>query len=332
MKSVFITGATGGLGINATLWALGAGLSVRATGRNTQVLGQLAEKGAKIYAKDLDPASSEELTLEMRGCDTVWHCAALATPWGPAADFQNINVLATQKLYEAARAAGVARFVNISTPSIYFDYRHRRDIPETFEVAKYVNAYASSKAEAEKRLNAMAQAPDAPHLTHLRPRAIFGPFDQVLFPRLMHLVKQRKGVLPLPDDGQSLLDLTFVDNVVHAMALASVTPSVSGQAYNVTNGEPMVLKDALTDLFARLGKPVQVKAMPYPVLDMAAKVAEGVSKLTKKEPVFTRYSIGALAFDMTLDITKIKSELGYRPQVSMSDALEQTAAWLKNRG
>lgn len=334
MKSIFITGATGGLGLNAALWALRKGLPVHATGRKHSVLQFLQSQGAKVWRLDLANASEQEIQSAMRGCDTVWHCAALASPWGPFSDFYKTNVQPTARVYQAACTLAVARFVNISSPSIYFDYTARRDIPESFVASRYVNAYAETKAIAEQTLNNIAlQSLTAPCLVHLRPRAIFGPYDQVLFPRLMQLVAQRNGVLPLPRGGSAVLDLTYVENVVHAMALASTTPVVSTSAYNVTNGEPVVLRDTLQELFLRqLGKPLTIKSMPYFLMDAAARASELIGLLKDKEPAITRYGIGVLAFDMTLDITKIKAELGYEPLVPMNRALQRTASWIAKNG
>jgi nucleoside-diphosphate-sugar epimerase len=334
MKTVLVTGATGGLGRNAVEYLLKRGVAVRATGRNNKVGAELQKAGAVYQRADLSVSLPEDLEHLMWDVDAVWHCAALSSPWGRREDFLAANVLATESLLKAAQRAGVPRFVHISTPALYFNYENRLGINENFRPQRYVNDYALTKAMAEDRVTQSAR--ENPLMKHviLRPRAIFGPYDQVLLPRVAKLLEQHGGRLPLPREGRTVLDLTYVENVVHAMWLASTVEKVSsGSAFNVTNGQPQEIWEPLNELFhGELKRPFGIRNVPYPLLDGAARVLETIASFTGKEPSLTRYSIGALAFDMTLDLTNINQTLGYTPVVSMREGIRRTAAWMKKHG
>lgn len=330
---IVITGATGGLGRNAVDFACQNGLEVVAIGRNVKALAELAQPGVTPYRADLTQVSADDLLTTLRGAHAVWHCAALSAPWGPAAAFHAANVEVSRNLFLAAARAHVPVFVHISTPALYFDFQHQLEISEDFRPARYVNHYARTKAQAEQELRKLALEFPGTRLVILRPRAIFGPYDQVLLPRLQRLLVARKGVLPLPRGGRTVLDLTYAPNVAHAMWLATQRECRSGEAFNITNGEPGPLGDALLQLFqTELGMPFAIRDVPYPAMAAAARMLEGISVLTGKEPALTRYSLGALAYDMTLDISKARDLLGYHPVVSQVEALRQTAAWIRAHG
>jgi nucleoside-diphosphate-sugar epimerase len=222
--------------------------------------------------------------------------------------------------------------VHVSTPSLYFDYSHRRDIPETFVPRKYVNAYAETKALAEQKIQQVTRDFPAMHTTVIRPRGIFGKYDQALVPRIERVLNER-GRVPLPNGGRALVDLTHVDNVVHAMWLATIREGVpSGAVFNITNGEPTTVADVLERLFcSELKRDCAIAAVPYWVLDTAARALEVIASRNGKEPLLTRYSAGALAFDMTLDITRANAILGYTPVVSMAEGIARTANWMRTR-
>jgi nucleoside-diphosphate-sugar epimerase len=334
MKTVLVTGATGGLGRNAVEYLLKRGVAVRATGRNDKVGAELQKAGALYRRVDLATVQQQDLEPLLWDVDAVWHCAALSAPWGRRENFLAANVHATDTLLKAAEQAGVRRFVHISTPALYFDFKHRLDIPENYRPLRYVNDYALTKAMAEDCVTRSARG--NPFMKHviLRPRAIFGPYDQVLLPRVARLLQQHRGRLPLPRGGRTVLDLTYVENVVYAMWLASTVEGVrSGSAFNVTNGQPQEIWEPLSQLFhGELKRPFGIRSVPYPLLDGAARVMEKIAYFTGKEPSLTRYSIGALAFDMTLSLSSIKKELGYVPQVSMREGLSRTAEWMRKLG
>lgn len=331
---VLVTGATGGLGRNAVAYLLGRGCAVRATGRNRQAGVELADQGAEFIPLDLAAADEGQLAGLLEGVDAVWHCAALSAPWGREVDFLAANVHATDKLLKAAGQSRANRFIHISTPALYFDFRHRYSVPEAFRPRRFVNAYARTKALAEDKVLQATRAYSALRTTILRPRAIFGEHDQVLMPRLARMLSQRGGRLPLPRGGAVTLDLTYVGNVVHAMWLATAHPSLaSGQAFNITNQQPAVLRDVLTRVFAQeLGRPLRIVSLPYPLLSTASRLAQLWAALTGKEPALTPYSLGAIHFDMTLDNTRARDVLGYLPPYSLDEGLARTARWLREHG
>lgn len=341
MRRVLVTGATGGLGRSAVDALLGQGAAVVATGRNAAVGRVLSGQGAQFVPLDLVLASPADWQQLLVRVDVVWHCAALSSPWGRAADFVAANVVVTERLLAAAGAAGVTRFVHISSPAIYFDYTARWRVTEDSHDPgpttrhRYANAYARTKAQGEACVVLAVQQPPGMHCTVLRPRAIFGRYDQVLMPRLARVLALRGGRLPLPRGGRAVLDITYVDNVVQAMQLASAPDAPqrmpSGAAFNITNHQPVVLRDVLHQLFAQLlGRPCRIQAVPYPVMLSAAHVLQACAALTRREPLLTPYSVGTLAFDMTLCNRKATEVLGYVPAVSVDEGLARTARRMRH--
>lgn len=328
---VLVTGATSGLGRNAAQWLLEQGHSVIAVGRDKRAGIELQTDGATFIAQDLTQCSDETFQSLVKGCHAVWHCAAKSSPWGNAEDFFQANVVVTEKLATAAGREGVQRFVHISSPAVYFDFQHHHDLPETYRASGFSSHYAHSKYAAEQALQPpIARYPDTQYII-LRPRGLFGPHDRVIIPRLLQNIRGKNNVLPLPGGGTALLDLTFVLNVVHAMLLATTQPHLpSGAIYNITNHQPQPLAKMVTAILnQQLGYGVTVKAVPYRLLSMVAGGMEQLAKITGKEPRLTRYSVGAVYYDMTLDPRRAIDELGYHPLYSLEEGIVRTADWLR---
>lgn len=314
-----ISGATGGLGRHAVERVLALGWRVVALGRNAAV-GQLLERaGAEFHSVDLAQAGPATLAPLLDGASAVWHAAALSSPWGPAQAFYRANVLATRSLLQASAAVGVPQFIHISTAALYFCYRHLYGVREEFVPPRYVNAYAASKAAAEQLVQVHSRWAPQMRTAILRPRAIFGPYDQVLLPRLRRLQRLGRGALALPRLGHTWLDLTYSGNVVDAMLQATDRPELpSGAVFNITNQQPILLREALHCLG---GAAPRIVAMPYPCLRGAALLCEGAARLSGREPALTRYGAGALMYDMVLSNRCALQQLGYRPSTPLRAAL-----------
>lgn len=326
MKKALVTGATGFLGGHMTRLLLAQGWQVTATGRNEQAGRQLAAAGARFIPIEL--RNREQVIEACREQQYVFHCAALSSPWGSYHDFLASNVEATRHVSDGCLRHGVQRLIHISTPSIYFDYRTRYGIRESDPLPrKPANHYAATKLMAEQLLQQAWQQQELP-VVMLRPRAIFGPMDQTLFPRLLEA--NHKSGVPLLNGGQAEIDLTYVDNVLDAMLLAAFAPArVLGQAYNISNGEAMPFGMLLTRLFEQLGLPLRTRSVPVKAAYTAAGILETAYRLLplSGEPLLTRYTVGSIAVPHTLDIQRAREELGYVPSVTVDEGLQRFARW-----
>jgi 2-alkyl-3-oxoalkanoate reductase len=321
---VLVTGATGFLGRRVAERFAADGHAVTASGRNRETGAALRREGVAFAAAELGDA--EAIDALVAGADAVVHCGGLSSVWGTARAFAAANVGGTRNVASAALRHG-ARLVHISTPSIYFDFTDRFDVREDAPLPRVpANGYAASKRAAEALVRrAGAAGLDA---IVLRPRAIFGPRDTALLPRLARIA--RGGRLPLIDGGRALADLTYVDNVVDAVDAALHVPPARGvRTYNLTNGEPRPLRA----LFGRIAGALELNArlvdVPYALAYAAAAAMECAAALRpgRPEPRLTRYTVGVLGRSQTLDIGAARRELGYAPRVSLDEAIERTAAW-----
>lgn len=324
-KTVLVTGATGFLGGAVCRSLARGGWRVTATGRNEAAGRELTRAGIAFRRASLD--RPEETAGLCDGQSAVVHCAARSSPWGAWRDFQAANVRATENVLRAARSARTTRFVHLSTPSIYFDFRHRLDLTENSPLpARQANAYAATKLAAERLVLAAGHA--GLPVVVLRPRAIFGPGDTTIFPRLLRAAEQ--GRLPIIGDGRNMADLTFIDNAAAAVACALVAPAPClGQAFNITDGQPVVLWEFLLGLLQRLGLPAPRRRLSVRAARWLGTLAEGGGRLRHREPALTRYSVGVLGCSQTFDITKARALLGYRPEVSTAEGARRLVEHLR---
>ncbi|RMG61648.1 MAG: SDR family NAD(P)-dependent oxidoreductase [Bacteroidetes bacterium] len=323
-KSVLVTGAAGFLGGRLAKALAAQGWAVTATSRRRQRAAELNAAGARFVAGDLtDPAFCRVVT---QGQAAVIHCAALSSPWGPYEAFFQANVLATRQLIAAFRAQGGRRFINIGTPSIYFDFRDQLGVSEATPLPELmVNAYARTKWEAEQEVIA-AHGPDLATLS-LRPRAIIGAEDQVIFPRLIRAYHE--GRLRIIGPGDNLASLTSVPNIVQAVTQAlTVDPGRLGLALNLADPEPVRLWDEINHVLTALGHAPVHRRLPLRVAMGAAWLSEQLARWRGgAEPTLTRYGIGVLAYSFTLDTTLARERLGYNPPLQTRDGIAEFVAW-----
>ena len=313
MKAI-ITGATGGLGRNLGEFLTHKGWEVLGFGRNESI-----GKALGYRFKAFDLSNKEECLEAFEEADVVFHCAARSSPWGEYELFYRDNVQATTNVLEAMKKYNILKLVHVSTPSIYFDFTDQIEVKESYKAKSFVNAYAKTKYEAEELV--LASSVD---VTIIRPRGIFGEHDTVLIPRLEKIAK--KGFLPLIKNRDALVDVTYVGNVVHAMYLCATKALPSKSIFNISNDEPLKISTLFTLIMNALGKEVRFKYIDYKALMGLARTLEFISKLTlKKEPMITKYGVGLISHNQTLDLQKAKEILGYERQFTIEEGLKRYA-------
>jgi nucleoside-diphosphate-sugar epimerase len=154
----------------------------------------------------------------------------------------------------------------------------------------------------------------------LRPRAIFGPGDTAILPRL--LTRLRTGRLAVIGDGRNLTDLTYIDNVVDALLCCAESPTKTlGKKYNLSNDEPVLLWEMVRRLCTTLNYPFPQRRFSFAA---AYLLAWGMEMIWARlpgypEPPLTRYTVGVLAHSATLDVSAARRELNYTPRVSVEE-------------
>ncbi len=314
---ILITGGTGFVGQHLAWELLRQGHTVRLMGRNFDAATALLEAGAGAVQADLRDAQA--VAAACAGVQAVCHVGALSAPWGPHAAFYATNVGGTAAVIEGCRRARVQRLVYVSSPSVIFNGRDQHKLTEaTPYPRRFTSVYALTKKLGEDLVNAASDVPGV----ILRPKAIFGPGDRALLPRL--IAAARAGRLPQVGNGRNLVDLTYVSNVVHAISLALHSDAAVGKTYHITNDEHVPLWNLIRTVLQRLGLPTRLRAIPLPVALAAATVMEWRAALTGNEPLLTRYTAAILARNQTYDISAAKRDLGYAPLVSVAEGLERT--------
>ncbi|GAA1250455.1 nucleoside-diphosphate-sugar epimerase [Microbacterium phyllosphaerae] len=321
---VLVTGASGFLGGHVVPELQRHGYEVFAAGRNTEALALVADPDHRVPG-DLASLRARDLPV-----DAVIHCAALSTPWGHWKDFHRANVEGTGHVVEFARRNGARRVVHVSSPSVYAAARDRLGIREhDVDRSNRLNGYIRSKIAAEDLLLEALDARTVPEVVILRPRGLIGVGDPSLVPRLLD-VHSRIGV-PLFDGGHNLIDVTAVENVASALRLALDRGDPAGGVYNITNDDPRAFRELLTTLLELMGETPRFRPMSRRVAWTLASLLEGVCGVVpgRPEPPLTRYTLSTIAYSQTLDISRARNELGYRPVVSVDSALAGVAAHLR---
>jgi nucleoside-diphosphate-sugar epimerase len=187
-----------------------------------------------------------------------------------------------------------------------------------------INEYARTKLLGEAAVKAY-QGP----WCILRPRAVFGPGDTVVFPRVLRAA--RAGTLPwIEADEMVMGDLIYIDSLV-AYIIRAIERCATG-SYNLTNDHPVPLLAFLGDVLGRLGLPPPTRRMRAKTMMRVATAIEAAYRVLPflGEPPVTRFGVSVFSYSKTFDVSKALRDLG-QPSVPFSEAVSQFVEWQKGR-
>jgi 2-alkyl-3-oxoalkanoate reductase len=313
---LLLTGSNGFIGGRIATLAAEAGWQVTGLGRAMSATTPVTEYVRHDLRGPLAPGSR---------VDAVVHCAGLVVPWARPADFAAVNVAGTRHVVDWCRDNGRPYLVQVSSSSVLYRHCDQLGLTEESPVppdARQLSAYSRSKRAGEQ-----VAAGYPGRWAVLRPRAVFGPGDPVLLPRIVAAAK--RGLLPVLERAggrRVVCDLTYVDTVARYV-ITAVERQVTG-TYNVTNGEQVELYPFLRDVLGRLGHTPRLARVPVRAAMAAAGAAEAVSAaaLGYREPPLTRFGVSMLAYSRTFDAAKCQRDLG-PAAVSLAEGVARLVAW-----
>jgi nucleoside-diphosphate-sugar epimerase len=274
--------------------------------------------GAEPVRGDLEDVAA--MTAGAEGCDLFFHAAATVSDWGRPEDFERTNVEGTRNALAAARQAGVGRFVHVGTEAAILAGQPLRDVDETAPLRPDSKAlYCSTKARAEQ---AVREA-EGIETVVVRPRFVWGPEDATVLPSLVEAVES--GQFRWVDGGGHRTSTTHVANVVEGLLLGAERGR-PGQVYFVTDGEPVVFREFVTELLATRGVEAPDKEVPGALVRGIASAAEGAFRAVRRfdsSPPLSRMAVWVSSLECTIDISKAREELGYAPVISREEGLAE---------
>jgi nucleoside-diphosphate-sugar epimerase len=321
---ILVTGASGFIGGRFARFALEQGLTVRVNGRRAESVEHLVRRGAEFIPGDLtDAGLVRELCHDV---EAVVHCAGAVGVWGRKQDFTLGNVQVTENIVEGCLKQRVRRLVHLSSPSIYFDGHSHLNIKEDQVPRRFHNHYAATKYLAEQKVFGAIEF--GLEVIALRPRFVTGAGDTSIFPRLLNM--QRKKRLSIVGNGLNKVDFTSMQNLNEAMLSSLLAMgSALGKAYNISNGTPVPLWDAVNYVMRRMQVPQVTRYRSYGLAYSAAALNEAACMLWpgRPEPTLSRLGMQVMSKDFTLDISRARHYLEYEPKVSLWTALDEFCAW-----
>jgi sterol-4alpha-carboxylate 3-dehydrogenase (decarboxylating) len=274
------------------------------------------------------------------GQDVIFHNASIVhTRRSREEDVWAVNFGGARNVLAGCREQGVARLVYVSSASAVYEGRDIENGDESLPYSRISQApYADSKIAAEKEI-LQANGKDGLLTCAIRPHVVFGPGDERFLPAILQRAKTGRlkyGV----GLGRKLSDFTYASNVADALLLADekLVPGsmAAGNAYFITNGEPMGFWDFVSQILARLRLPSIRGRVPFPIAYAVAAAYEAVDTLRggtlNSEDGLSRFAIRYMCTHHYFSIARARRDLGYVPAVSIADGIERTARHLEQTG
>jgi nucleoside-diphosphate-sugar epimerase len=308
-----ITGGSGFLGINLTRFLLARGQAVVSFDvapfdypeRDCirEVRGDIRDRAA------LDAA--------LRGVDVAVHTAA-ALPLYTQEDIHSTDVVGTRNAIEAARAAGVRRFIHISSTAVYGIPDHHPLVEDDRLVG--VGPYGEAKIEAE-RICVAQRSPDF-CVPILRPKSFVGPERLGVFALLYDWASSGRG-FPVLGDGRNPYQYLDVEDLCDAIWLCATLPAErTNDTFNIGAKVFGTMGDDFQAVLDRAGFGKRIRPLPAAPAILALRLLEklGVSPLYE-------WVYETMSKESFVSIEKAERVLGYAPRYSNRDALIRNYEW-----
>lgn len=314
---IFISGVTGYVGRNLAKYFINDN-DVVGLSRDLKKSLSLKEIGVNIFKGDLHATN---LTEGLTGCDTVIHTAADTDHKNISKNQYDTNVVGTQLLLNAAKMAGVKKFIYISSESVLLTGKELHLATESMPYPnKSVGSYSETKRLAEELT--LSAANEAFDVIILRPRFIWGRDDTTAAPQILKAVKDNQ--FAWINEGKYKTSTTHIDNLCIGVECA-ISHGKSGEIYFLSDDDDKTFKDMISAMIEAYGFASPTKSIPRLIPLFIAKLDELRRKLfPKSSPLpITMQEFSTSAIEVTLDITKAKKELGYTPVISFQQGLLQ---------
>jgi nucleoside-diphosphate-sugar epimerase len=270
-----------------------------------------------------DITDAAQVRRAVDGITTIYHCAGrLYHPSIPAALYYRTHVEGTAALLNACQGQSQLRhLVHISTTGVH----GTTGVTPAAEDAPFAptNPYEATKLHGEQLAYRAYQEQGIP-VSVVRPGLVYGPGDLHL---LGFFAAIKKGLFRVIDGGKALLHPVYIDDMVTAMLLCGEQSQAIGRIYNIAGDQPVSIRELATAIAHALDRKLPTGSIPRWLANLASDLFAITPGLRGEQAPLTRSRVKFLTHSRIYDISRARSELGYKPEVGLEEGMKRTAAW-----
>ncbi len=325
MKTL-ITGATGFIGSNLVKALVNKGRPVKCLIRKTSQSDFLKQLGVEIVYGDL--RDKDSLKKALQDVDIIYSVAGEVFAVD-AGDYYSVNVSGINNLVEACSNGSVKKIIHLSSSSATGP-NPVRDIPvNENSPCCPITPYGKSKLAGEKTIKELSLRYNVPFVI-IRPPLVYGPGVSKSSRVLMFLKLIHKGIFRIIGDGNNLVSLCYIDNLIQGLLMADQEQRSEGETYFLADTRPYTINEIAETIATELGKKLPIPHIPSYVANILSIILPIFSKLFGGTSPLTRNTVKELTSNWFVDIKKAQSELGYQPIVELKEGVKKTVEWFRN--
>ena len=322
--NVLITGAGGFIGSHLVDSQLEHGNHVRAVDLHLDMLRhQAAHPCLEAIRGDVTEKHTVQKLVE--GIDAVYHLASAHLDVSLSDEhYHRVNVSATRSLLEAARQAGVRRFVHCSSVGVIGDVKNP-PANETTECHP-LNIYERTKLEGERAALEFGSQTAFPVVV-VRPAWVYGPRCR----RTARLIRTiSKGRFPIFGSGRNLRHPVYITDAICGLELCADTLDIDGEVFIIAGEAPVESRELVNLISQELNVRTQRIYLPMFLGQSAGLALELTFKLMGRQPPFSRRSMDFFLKHNAYSIAKAQARLKYQPQVDLCTGIQKTIQSIKS--
>lgn len=325
MKTL-ITGATGFIGRHLAKTLHDRGREIKCLVRKTSRVNFLEQLGVELVHGDLNDTIS--LKTALKDVDTIYHAAGEVFA-AQEENYYNVNVAGLKNLLQACSNASVKKFIHFSSSSATGP-NPQRDIPVTEDSpCQPITPYGMSKLEGEKIIRQLSAQYHIPIII-IRPPLVYGPGVSQSSRVLMFLKLIHQGLFRTIGDGNNLVSLCYIDNLIQGLLLAEAEKKAEGQIYFLSDNRPYTVNEIAATIAQEQGKPIPARHIPLWAATPLSISLGIAAKLFRANSPLTRNTVRELKNNWFIDISKAQKDLGYKPSAEFRDGVRKTVEWFCN--
>lgn len=346
MTLAVVTGAPGWLGtqlVRALVKGLpdvpdlivGSDREVRVLVYGEPDVSELRRFSAKVTFVRGDLTEPRTLDQLLRGAAgaTVFHAAGVVHATRRVQEFWAVNAEGTRNIVEAARNAGVRRFIHVSSNSPLGTNSSARDLFDESAPYRPQSNYGRSKQRAEEIVNRAGAAGDIETVV-VRVPWFYGPNQPERQTRFFRMV--REGRVPVVGRGENKRSMAYVDNVCQGLLLCERVQKANRQTYWIADARPYTMNEIIDTIASVLEQDygMLVVRRRWQVPAVVSEVAGAADGLIQAAGFYVPelHVLFELNKTIACTIAKARSELGYEPRIELREGMRRSVAWLFEHG